>query len=155
MHRTTDGIPHPPILVWRDITLSLKSHGSLNDITQRVFFLEFVSCSITGLKTYRFKFRHCIIKENQHSANLPFRSINVPFKNTIQLKTCLWTFCHSNHIEKTITCYVSNGLNIRFVRRVLWVHRRFKISLQFVDPQSDHRVLLNFLKDCMAILYVG
>ena len=38
---------------------------------------------------------------------------------------------------------LSNDVNIKNVGRVLWVHRAFKILLQFQDQESDHQVLLN------------
>ena len=46
--------------------------------------------------------------------------------------------------ETFVTFDISSGVNIRFVRRVHWVRRAFQIPMHFMDPQSEHQVLLNY-----------
>ena len=51
--------------------------------------------------------------------NLYFISINVSFRKTVSLKTFPWISPHPNLIKNTITLDVLNGVNVRFVHRVL------------------------------------
>ena len=60
---------------------------------------------------------------------------------------------HSNFMKNTIGFDVSDGVNVWFVRRLLWVHRAFKILLQFLDLQSEHQVSLNFFFSFFFFLF--
>ena len=55
----------------------------------------------------------------------------------------LLMYPHSHFIKFTITFDILNGVNVRFVHRVLWASRAFQIFVQFLDPQIDHQGLIN------------
>ena len=70
-----------------------------------------------------------VSRANQCFGKLPFISINVFFRITVSLKTFPWIFHHPNFIKNTSAFDVSNGVNIRFVHRVLYVQFAFQVSL--------------------------
>ena len=110
-------------------------------------FLLLNSCIVLSFdikKISHFRRRWKILMANQNYANLPFISINVPLSKTVRLKAFLWIFSQTNFIMNTITFDVPHDINVKFVHRILWVHRAFQISLQYLDPHSDQPVLLNF-----------
>ena len=118
MHRNTDNISHVPILTWPGRTSLLTSHGSVNDITQHFSLNSFLVLSFDTQLSH-FKHGWKVLRENQFDRSLPFISINVSFGKTVSLKTLSWIFWHTNFIKNTITLDVSNGVNVRFVHRVL------------------------------------
>ena len=69
--------------------------------------------------------------------------MNVSLRKTVQLQILLWIFPHSNFIKYIITFDVSNGVNVRFVHRVLCVYDTIQFPLQYLDPQFEKQVLLN------------
>ena len=118
MHGNTDNISHVPILTWQGVTSPLTSHGSVNDITQHFSLNSFLVLSF-DTKMSHLKSRWKVLWANQCYGNLPFILINVSFKNTVSLKTFPWIFPHPNFVTNTITFDVSNGVNVRFVHRIL------------------------------------
>ena len=124
MHGNTDSISHVFILTWPGMTSSLTSHDSVNDITQHFSLNSFVVLSF-DTKMSHLRRRWKFLNANQCYGNLPFVSINVSFKDTIPLQTFPWIFPDPNFIKSTITFDASNGVNVRFVHRVLKVYRAF------------------------------
>ena len=118
MHGNAYNISHVPILTWPCMTSSLTSHGSVNDITQH---FSVNSCLVLSFDTKmsHLKRRWKVSRANQCYGNLPFISINVSFWKTVSLKTFIWIFPYPNFIKNTNTFDVSNGVNVRFVHRVL------------------------------------
>ena len=100
------------------MTLSLTSHGSVNDITQHFSLNSFLVLSFET-KMSHLKCRWKVLRANQCYGNLLFISINVSFRKTVSLKTFPWTFPHSNFIKNATTFHASTGVNVRFVHRVL------------------------------------
>ena len=80
----------------------------------------------------------------KYCANFLFISISVPYMKLEQLKTFLQIFSLPSFMKMNIVHGVSNGVHGRFLCHVVWVHRTFQILVQFLDPESDHHVLLNF-----------
>ena len=118
LHGNSDDISHVPILTYPGMTSSLTSHGSVNDITQHFSFNLFLVLSF-DTKMSPLKRRWKVLRANQYYGNLHFIPINVSFRNTVSLQTFPWIFPHLNFIKHTITFDVSNGVNVRFVHRVL------------------------------------
>ena len=118
MHGNTDNISHVPILTWPGMTSPLSSHRSVNDITQHFSLNSFLVLSF-DTKMFHLKRRWKLLRANQFYGNLPFISINVSFRKTVSLKTFPWIFPHPNFIKNTIAFDVSNGVNARFLHRVL------------------------------------
>ena len=100
------------------MTSSLTSHGSVNDITQHFSLNSFLVLSFDTKMPY-LRRRWEILRVNRCYGNLPFFSIDVCFREIVPLKTFPWIFLHSNFIKNTIAFEVSNGVNVRFVHRVL------------------------------------
>ena len=113
MHGNTDKISHVTISACPGITSSFTSSGSPNDITQHFF------------PQIRFLHGHY---------RYPFWNVDGYFCGY-----CLIPI----FINSTVTFDVSNGVNDRFVHRVLWMYHAFQILRQFLDPQFDHHVWLN------------
>ena len=118
MHGNTDNISHVPILTWPGVTSSLTSHGSVSEITQHFSLNSFLVLSF-DTKMSHLKRRWKVLWTNLCYGNLPFILINVSFRKTVSLKTFPWIFPHPNFMTNTITSDVSNGVNVRFVRRIL------------------------------------
>ena len=118
MHGNTDNISHVPILTWPCMTSSLTSHELVNDITQH-FSLNSVLVISFDTKMSHLKHRWKVLRAKQCYGNLPFIPINASFGKTELLKTFPWIFPHPNFIKNNITFDVSNGVNVRFVHRVL------------------------------------
>ena len=91
-----DNISHVTILIWPDMTSPLTSHGPLNDNTQNLFLKSFMVLSFDTSNV------EGMLSANQYYRNLPFISINVSFRKTVQLKTFLWIFPYPNFIKNTI-----------------------------------------------------
>ena len=128
MHWNTDNISHVLILTWPGMTPSLTSHGSVNDIIQHLSLNSFLVLSF-DTKMSHLKRRWKVLRAKQCYGNLSFISINVSFSKTISLKTFSWLFPHSKFIKNTITFDVSNGVDVRFVHRILQVHPAFQVLL--------------------------
>ena len=128
MHGNYDNISHVSILTWPGMTSSLTSHGSVNDITEHFSLNSFLVLSF-DTKMSHLKRRRKGLKATQFYGNLPFTSINMSSRKTVSLKTFPWIFPHHNFIKNTTTFDVSNGVNVRFVHRVLWVDPAFQIML--------------------------
>ena len=124
MHGNTDNISHVPILRWPGVTSSLTSHGAVNRITQHFFLNSFLVLSF-DTKMSHLKRRWKVLWANQCYDNLPFILINMSFRKTVSLKTFPWIFPLPNFLTNTITFDVSNGVNVRFVHRILLVRRAF------------------------------
>ena len=118
MHRNTDNISDVPILTWPGVTSPLTSHGSVNDITQHFSLNSFLVLSF-DTKMSHLKRRWKVLWANQCYGNLPFILINASFRKTVSLKTFPWIFPHPNFMTNIITFDVSNGVNVRFVHRIL------------------------------------
>ena len=118
VHGNTDNISHVPILPWPGVTSSLTSHGSVNDITQHFSLNSVLVLSFDTIISH-LKRRWKVLRATQCYGNLPFISINVCFRKTVSLKTFPWIFPHPNFMTNTITFDVSNGVNVRFVHRIL------------------------------------
>ena len=118
MHGNTDYISHVPILTCPGVTSSLTSHGSVNDITQHFSWNSFLVLSFDA-KMSHLKHRWKVLWANQCYGNLPFILINVSFRKTVSLKTFPWIFPHPNFMTNTISFDVSNGVNVRFVHRII------------------------------------
>ena len=118
MHGDTDNISHVPILTWPGVTSSLTSHGSVNDITQHFSLNSFLVPSF-DTKMSHLKRRWKVLWANKCYGNLPFILINVSFRKTVSLKTFPWIFPHPKFITNTITFDESNGVNVKFVHRIL------------------------------------
>ena len=86
MHGNTDNISHVPILTWPGMTSSLTSHGSVNDITQKIFLN---SSLVLSFYTNKFHLKRWlkVLRANQCYENLPFISINVSFRKAVSLIT--------------------------------------------------------------------
>ena len=95
MHGNTDSISHVLILTWPGMTSSLRSHGSVNDITQHISFNQFLLLSF-DTKIFHFRRRWTILRANQCYENLPFVLNNLSFRETVPLKTFPWIFPHPN-----------------------------------------------------------
>ena len=121
MHGNTGNISfvsHVPILTWPDMTSSLTSRESVNDMTQHLSLNSFLLLSF-DTKMSHLKHRWKDLRANQCYGNLPFIPINVSFKKTVSLKTFPWIFPDPKLIKNIIKFDVSNGVNVRFVHRVL------------------------------------
>ena len=118
MHLNTDNLSHVPILTWSGVTPSLTSHGSVNDITQHFSLNSFLVLSF-DTKMSHLKRRWKVLRANQCYGNLPFILVNVSFRKTVSLKTFPCIFPHPNFMANTITYDVWNGVNVRFVHRIL------------------------------------
>ena len=113
-----DNISHIPILTLPIMTSSLTSRGRLNYITQH-FFLKFVCCAIIWYQNVPLQTSMVNSEGEANYVNLLFISINVSFSKTAQLKTFLQIFPHPNFNKNAITPDVSNGVNVKFVHRML------------------------------------
>ena len=69
-----------------------------------------------------------------------FIPISMSCRKIVQLRTISWIFPRLKNAKNIITFEVSNGVNARFVHRVLWVHHARQILLQCVDQHTDHQV---------------
>ena len=119
MHGNTDNISHVSILTWPGMTSSLTSHGSVNYITQQFSLNSFLVLSFDTNMSHLER-RWKVLRANQGNGNSPFISINVSSRKTLSLKIFPWIFPHPNFIKKnTITFDGPNGVNVRFVHRVL------------------------------------
>ena len=118
MHGNIDNISHVPILTWPGMTSSLTSHGSVIDIIRHFFLNKFLMLSF-DTKMSHLKRRWKVLRANQYYGNLPFISVNVSFRKTVPLKAFPWVLPHPNLMKNSITFYVSNGVNVRFVHRAL------------------------------------
>ena len=118
MHGNTDNISYVPILTWPGMTSSPTSHVSLNDITQHFSLNSFLLISF-DTKMCHLKRRREILRAEKYYENFPFISTSESVKKTVQLKTFLWIFPYPNVIKNILIFNVSNGVNVRFVHRVL------------------------------------
>ena len=118
MHGNTDNISHVPILTWPGVMSSLRAHGSVNDITKQFSLNLFLVLSF-DTKMSHLKRRWKFLWANQCHGNLPFILINVSFRKTVSLKTFSLIFPHTNFMKNAIRFVVSNGVNVRFVHRIL------------------------------------
>ena len=74
----------------------------------------------------------------------PFISVNAPQEEGSATESILLIFPQLTLINTATIHDVSNGVNIRFVSRILWVHSRISDYTVIQGVQSDHQVLLNF-----------
>ena len=120
------------------------------------FFLILVSCIIIWYRNIRFQTQMENFNGETRLCKFALYLSSVPFRKVSTTKLFLWTFSHPYFIENAITINISH---VRFVHHVLCVHYTFQIQLQFLDPQSDHQVLLNLFlglqfPQCLYFRYI-
>ena len=84
MHGNTENISHAHILAWLGMTSSLAPH----DITQR-FCVNLCLILAFDTKIFNFRLRWKTLMANKNFENLAFISINLSFRQTVQMKTSL------------------------------------------------------------------